>query len=327
MKHLATIFKVAATVALFWFVLSRVDLAELVSKLNAVDIALALLAGGAIMSLQAALLAVRLRICARAVGHDVARHTAWVACQYGGLFSHTPISFVGGDALRIWHLVKNGLPVQDAAKAVVVDRALGFMGIMFLVIATAPALRSAVKDPVMWSGHLLLIGVGVGATLAFLALGRIRPARRVGGVLGWIAELATASHHLSAKPIDALKAFALAIFVNALNAVAIWAISTAYGGGISFLTALVASPVVFLISMIPISAAGWGLREGAFVVAFGLFGISAAVSLTASITFGIALLLAYSPAAVLIFLARRQGASAAKVEEYAPASSLPPGRS
>ena len=327
MKHLATLLKIAATVALFWFVLSRVDLAELVSRLNAVDMALALLAGAAALSLQAALLALRLRICARAVGHDVARRTAWVACQYGGLFSHTPISFVGGDAMRVWHLVKNGLPVQDAAKAVVVDRALGFMGIMFLVIATAPALRAAVKDPVMWNGHLLLIGVGVGAILTFLALGRIRPTRRLGGVLGWIAELATASHHLSARPVEALTAFALAIFANALSAFAIWAISTAYGGGISFLTALVASPAVFLVAMIPISAAGWGLREGAFVVAFGLFGISAAVSLTVSITFGIALLLAYSPAAVLVFLARHQGASAAKGEGYAPASSQPQRRS
>ncbi len=308
MKHLVTLLKLAATVALFWFVLSRVDLGELLSRLDGGDIVLALLAGGAILSLQALLFGARLRICVRALGHELGLRDAWIACQYCGFFSHTPISFLGGDAMRIWHLAKTGLPVADSAKAVIVDRALGFFGVMSLVIATAPALYPAIMDPVMRGGYVLLIGLGIAAALAFLGLGGVRPARRLGGIFGWIADIATVSHYLSARPRDTAAAFSLAVLMNALSPLAIWAIARAYGAEIDLVTAIVASPVVFMIAMIPIAVAGWGLREGAFVVAFGLFGVAAGTSLTVSITFGIAVLLAYSPAALLIVLARRRGA-------------------
>lgn len=309
MKPLVTLLKVAATVALFWFVLSRVDLGELASRLDGGDIALALLAGGAILSLQAVLFGARLRICVRALGHEVSRRDAWIACQYCGFFSHTPISFLGGEAMRIWYLAKTGLPVADSAKAVILDRALGFLGMMSLVIATAPTLHPAITDPVMRGGYLLLIGLGTGAALAFLGLGGVRPARRLGGIFGWIADIATVSHYLWARPYAAAAAFLLAVAMNALSPLAIWAIARAYGAEIDFVTAMVASPVVFIVAMIPISVAGWGLREGALVVALGLFGVSAATSLTVSITFGIAVLLAYSPAAVLIVMARRRAAT------------------
>jgi glycosyltransferase 2 family protein len=41
------------------------------------------------------------------------------------------------------------------------------------------------------------------------------------------------------------------------------------------------------IAMLPISLAGWGVREGAAVVAFGALGLPADQALAASITFGL----------------------------------------
>jgi hypothetical protein len=122
----------------------------------------------------------------------------------------------------------------------------------------------------------------------------------------WIAEFATASRHLREHPRLALQAGALAFVLTALNVVAVWAVGLGYSAGLDLATVFTCAPVVFLIAMIPISVAGWGLREGAFVLVFGLLGVPAAVCLTVSVTLGIAVLIAYAPAAVLFVVQRRR---------------------
>ena len=322
MKLLGTLAKLAATVALFWFVFSKVDLDDLASKLTAGQIAGALTAGILVISVQALIIAMRLRYCVRLLGQNIRMREAWIACQYGGFFGHTPISFLGGDAMRVWHMVRIGLPLAESAKAVLVDRALGFLGMMTLVLLSMPALHGAIADPRMWGGYIALLSMGIGGSIVFFLLGKLGPvASDRPKTLRRIVEFASVSKYLTAHPEKAAKAFVLGLAVTSLNVIAIWAISLGYANSIGFLTTFAAVPVVFLIAMIPISVAGWGLREGAFVVALGLFGVPSALSLTVSVTFGIALLLAYSPAALLIVLARRRGAAAAKDEGYAPASS------
>lgn len=307
MKHLRTLLKVGATVALFWFVLSRVDLAELASKLTPGQILGALAAGCLIISIQSLIAAVRLKYCVRLLGGKIKMRDSWVACQYGGFFSHTPISFLGGDAMRVWSMMRCGVPVHGAAQSVIIDRALGFIGMMLLVLITVPAYYSVITDSAMWAGFLVLVGVGLGGTVAFLALGFLRLADQRTGFLARIAEYSTVSRHLAARPRDAIKALMLALAMNLLSPLAIWLMALAYGNGITLYIAVVATPLVLLVSMVPISVAGWGVREGAFVVVFGLFGVSSATSLTVSISFGVAFLLAYIPGAVLFLLRRRTG--------------------
>lgn len=325
--YVAIALKVCATVAIFWFVLSRIDLGEMVSRLSAGRIATALLAGAFVIALQSFVAALRLQTCARLLGRDVSRFNAWTACQLGGLFSHTPMSFVGGDAMRVWHLMKSAVPLHDAAKSVLLDRALGFLGMMVLVLATSPGFYPAIKDPGTWSGYLLLVAIGVCGAFTFIALGRLRLIRPSNRAVRAIAEFATVSRYLSVRPGQTAKAMALAFAMSVMNGLAIWVIGLAYGAGTDFFTTMVASPVVFLVAMVPISVAGWGLREGGFVVALGLFAVSSADALAVSVTFGIAVLLAYSPAVVLLLLARRRTAYAPKEAGYAPASSPPTGRS
>lgn len=322
MKHFGTLLKVAATVALFVFIFSRVDIKELASKLAPGDIALALVCGAGVLSVQAVIIAVRLAICVRMFGYRIDTTSSWIACQYSGFFSHTPISFVGGDAMRVWYLTRSGVPMHDAAKSVIIDRALGFMGMMVLVAATVPAFYFVIKDPAMWGGLLVLATIGFGATVTFLALGRLRfPGHRT-GILARVAEYSTVSRQLILHPRESAQAFGLAVLMNLLNPLAIWLMARAYDDSISLYAAAVASPIVFLISMIPISVAGWGVREGAFVVVFGLFGASAATSLTVSISFGVAFLLAYIPGAVLFLLRRRSGSRRTAVPAEGPGGAL-----
>jgi hypothetical protein len=65
-----------------------------------------------------------------------------------------------------------------------------------------------------------------------------------------------------------------------------------------------------LISMVPISIAGWGVREGAMVSAFGLVGLRAADALAMSIVFGLIVSLVGVPGGVIWALTRPKRAAA-----------------
>jgi len=72
--------------------------------------------------------------------------------------------------------------------------------------------------------------------------------------------------------------------------------------------ALVIVPAVMLVTMAPISFAGWGVREGAMIVGLGLAGIAAADALAVSVAFGLVQVALGVPGGAL-WLARRGGAA------------------
>jgi hypothetical protein len=64
-------------------------------------------------------------------------------------------------------------------------------------------------------------------------------------------------------------------------------------------------PLVVLVSMLPVSVAGWGVREGAMVVALGAVGVDRATALTTSVLFGLALAATGIPGGLLWLYGRR----------------------
>jgi glycosyltransferase 2 family protein len=70
--------------------------------------------------------------------------------------------------------------------------------------------------------------------------------------------------------------------------------------GLDFLaTAAVALPAL-LIATMPIALAGWGVREGAMIVGYGLFGVAPGAALAVSVGFGLASLAVSLPGIVFI---------------------------
>ena len=86
----------------------------------------------------------------------------------------------------------------------------------------------------------------------------------------------------------------------------VFLLAQALGSRVELLSVMVIFPFVLLLSMLPISLAGWGVREGAMVMFFGLIGLSAKISLSASLLFGICMFLAALPGGVLWLIYRPQ---------------------
>lgn len=79
----------------------------------------------------------------------------------------------------------------------------------------------------------------------------------------------------------------------------------ATGTALPPLTALILIPPILFAMMIPVSVAGWGLREGAAAAIFPLAGFSAGAGLAASVAFGLLFLTSSLPGLVVPILRRR----------------------
>ena len=75
---------------------------------------------------------------------------------------------------------------------------------------------------------------------------------------------------------------------------------------ISLRDCLVLVPPVILVSVLPISMAGWGVREGAMITALGFAGVGSTDALVLSIAFGLVILTLSLPGGVLWLIRSRR---------------------
>jgi len=71
---------------------------------------------------------------------------------------------------------------------------------------------------------------------------------------------------------------------------------------VSILDCMVLMPPVMLVTTLPISIAGWGVREGAMVAAFAMVGVQADDALALSFLFGVTSIIFALPGGVLWLL-------------------------
>jgi glycosyltransferase 2 family protein len=212
-------------------------------------------------------------------------------------------AFVTGDILRIWLLRQAEVDLATAIKGPLLDRAVG--------LATLGAL-AACGGGAVWGGltanqhSLFLAAVGIlGAVAALLiavSLVLARCSSRAARAVARASELVvsvlkllvnrSARAHLTTVAV-------LALGTHALNVVAMYLLLDAVGLKLSLGTCFVFIPTVLLASMLPTSIAGWGVREGALLLALQNFHLPSEDVVAASVLFGFCVLVASLPGAVI----------------------------
>ncbi len=198
---------------------------------------------------------------------------------------------MGGDAARIWMLVREGAGVARASYSVVIDRAVGVLFLALLVLVCLPWSFELIQNPA-GRAALLLIGIGCFAgPAAFAALGLRRwPLLERWAATRHVADAAGLAARLFRDPRTAASVIGLSVLVHILTITGVWMAAVGVGVPLPFSYALLLVLPVLMISMIPISIAGWGLREGAMVMAFAYAGLAEGDGLLVSVLLGGAML-------------------------------------
>ena len=85
-----------------------------------------------------------------------------------------------------------------------------------------------------------------------------------------------------------------------------FSLASGLGLGVTLFECLVLMPPIMLITTIPLTIGGWGVRENAMIVAFGLVGVSSDASLALSVLLGLVALFTALPGGVVWLLSRER---------------------
>lgn len=305
-KWLAVAAKAAISILLIWFLLDRVDVTKVVARtrtLEALDIVLCLL----VLVVQTGLVAVRWWLVAQVTDTALALPAALRILIIGMFFNQTLPSSVGGDAVRVWLVTREEVPLGKAINVVLCDRVLALVVLIGIIGATLPAIYSRVGDEATRAALAILVGSGAIALVAFVIAGEhLATMLRRWRLTRPFGDLASDFRRLFTRQ-TAIIPFVLSGIIHLMTVFAIIVLAWALKLEVTFLDGLMVVPTVLLLTTLPISVAGWGVREGAMVVGFGFIGVSADGTLALSVIFGLTLILVSLPGGVLWLIGRSRG--------------------
>ena len=199
------------------------------------------------------------------------------------------ITSVGGIIAKSGLAVRHGLSLTQAVFATFLDR---FMTLAALIIFSAiglPFLPNILDDKLLImlalsvSGLIILIALGLIALRSGLLKDFILSNRRRSRLVSILREY-TENYDLMFKTtVHSL--IAQACFILAVYALSLGMYNE--GQNIHTIEFLALMPVLALISSLPISFGGWGVREGAFIYGLGLIGFSMESAFFLSVQVGV----------------------------------------
>jgi uncharacterized protein (TIRG00374 family) len=210
-------------------------------------------------------------------------------------------SMVGGDAVRVVRATTtSGLTLGTSFRSVVIDRATGLLALNALAALGLLVLfvmgLSARPEVLYGSGLMILLGFG--GAFVLLGIGLFANCRW----RAWVPERLSRGYdqvvlisrefvRLNGRLDRFFVLNGLGVVVHLLVIAATFFLGLGLGIKSGLLGYFVAVPISILVSVLPISIAGWGVREAMMVAAFNVVGIQPAEALALSILFGASLAL------------------------------------
>jgi len=276
-RHAATFVKATVSAALLFFLVRRVNGAELRVMLRQTDplwVFLSVLVGVLLNAINSW----KWRILLRAKGKRVP-FVQLLNLYFVGLFINNFFpSTVGGDIFRGYEV---GRSVGDRALAmasVFMERFTGMTALTAIALVAFVSNLSSFRDPrfalALGAGLLVYISVAVAVLLpAPLGWGlRHFPDGLPGRLIGKLIRVQAAIHGYSGQTRAIVMALALSLLFHLTAMVNVYVSSRAFGVALPARTLLVIVPVIMFISSLPITVGGLGLFEWAFFFTFGASG-------------------------------------------------------
>lgn len=178
---------------------------------------------------------------------------------------------VGGDALRIAMLRRERVPGRLALSLVLVER---FVGVAVLAaLSVAGAILVELPAPIL--GIIIALALGIGACVFALWRQLRVPAQ------GRRSRLIPRNLQLDGGTLGLVFAWSLVLQLCSVGLS--WVVGMALGVVLPFGAYLALVPLVWVLTMLPLTVGGVGLREAGFVYLFGTLGVGSELSLAISL--------------------------------------------
>jgi len=298
LKNLMIIIKIILSIFLVYIIFIQVDISAIAEKIAQMAPSW-IIAVAFFFVIQVTCAAQRWRYVLAGMQQHLTTRSALRLIFLGQFFNQCLPSNIGGDTLRMFYLRREGIGTGSAIRSVLLDRIAGLLILTLLCSISLPFLIKHLENQIAIMGLLAIIVVGWAAVGILLVLDNPLTHRfRDHKFLGMFLSLSKDARRLTRDRMVIASLLTTSVLIHMCSVGMIWAIDKALGGDTSYLFfAFTVIPTLLVVS-IPISIAGWGLREQAMVIILGGLGISATHAVSISILFGAALILGSLPGAV-----------------------------
>ncbi len=211
----------------------------------------------------------------------------------GSFFNQGLPTSIGGDALRVLDVARLGHRKRDAFYGVAVDRGLGLAGLLVFNLFAHLLRPDLLPEKVFIAiNALVLLGIVGFILIYYIQRVQLFEDLKVTRIFYRISQrLNTVLHDFG----SVVKQFGLSFIVHLFAVLAISLLGGAVGMEFDLLTYMVIVPPVILLTIVPVSLAGWGVREGGMIGLFTLIGADNTMVLSMSILYGVCLIVTSLP--------------------------------
>jgi uncharacterized membrane protein YbhN (UPF0104 family) len=193
----------------------------------------------------------------------------------GSFFNNILPGAVGGDTVKIYYLYKETGKGGNSAGSVFLDRYVGLFTLLFIgLVSSVFAFRELATVRMQWVVPSLFSAYVAGSLIVF--------GFRIGKRISVLADFYDYFHKYLKNRKTLFKAFLLSLAVQTLSIGTIQLIALGLGQKLPFAALFIFVPIIITVTTIPISISGFGVREGAFSLLFGLIGIPPQMSTSIS---------------------------------------------
>lgn len=287
--------RAACSVLLVSVVVAQAGLGDVVGRLGDGELVLVGAAVGALV-LAFAVGAERWRRLLEAVGLPRSYRSVLRVTLVGAFASNFLPGTVGGDAARVW-LVGPGNRVPGLA-TVVVDRVSLFACSVLFGWILLPAASAPQSLVVALAAASLVAAAGVFAVTGAFGL-TAHLGRRFGSRSETVGrDLAGAARAVVRSPRVVIVALALGLVYQSLVVGEVWLLAQAVSVEVPYAVLAVVTPPVLLLSVLPLSIGGFGVREVGYVALLAAVGVGTADAAVVSLLAGAVYAVASLPGAV-----------------------------
>ncbi|MCX7337922.1 MAG: lysylphosphatidylglycerol synthase transmembrane domain-containing protein [Alphaproteobacteria bacterium] len=200
---------------------------------------------------------------------------------------------IGGDVYRGIILKKFNIPTYWAVTTVLMERFYGITGFCILVFLCLPFEWQTMNQTYLGSIVVLSMGGVAGLIAVILTISRLpfKLPKQADYIINFSNDLWDIIHQTK----NNAQILAYSTLSTIVYALAPYLLALDMGLNITYPQLLVAMIISSIVETIPVSFAGWGVREGALVAIFATYGISKEHSLSLSLMHGVIFLLATTP--------------------------------
>jgi len=199
-------------------------------------------------------------------------------------FNSLPLGTLGGDVARVWLARRFALSVKQLVMSVLIDRGVAVAALVVLACLTLPT----IAHPLARAGWLGSVAILAAGAAAFLLLGIIERVLGQWRHRSFVYLLLRATEELRyLKRRGGILGLFFAVLSAASSAFAGYCVARSLGIGVGPIAMTAIMSLIILVVALPISMAGWGVREVSLVALLGLLGVDRASALLMSVEFGL----------------------------------------